>query len=157
MRGPSPNNNNNTLDIREGPPFSAGLRSPHARPSSVATRPTQNKMDGLHLSDATVPIHKFSEARFVAAFVVAATCGGGLLLWWLRRSERHNSEKQVRTDIGSTSNSSGKDDSPRPAAAPPLGMPLDDHVDLESMNVLQFVLHPAAQDLLLTMQKEVPA
>ena len=42
--------------------------------------------------------------------------------------------------------------SSRPAAAPNLGLPLDDHVDLDSLDVRQFVLLPPAQALLCAMQ-----
>ena len=42
--------------------------------------------------------------------------------------------------------------SSRPAAAPNLGLSLDDHVDLDTLDVRQFVLHPPAQALLCAMQ-----
>lgn len=38
-------------------------------------------------------------------------------------------------------------------AAPPLGMPLDDHVHLDDMDVRQFVMAPAAQALICAMQR----
>ena len=42
--------------------------------------------------------------------------------------------------------------SSRPAAAPNLGLSLDDHVDLDSLDVRQFVIHPPAQAILCAMQ-----
>ena len=41
---------------------------------------------------------------------------------------------------------------PSRAAAPNLGLPLDDHVSLDSMDCRQFILHPLAQYLICEMQ-----
>ena len=43
----------------------------------------------------------------------------------------------------------------RPSAAPSLGMPLDDHIALDDMDVRQFVMSPAAQAIITTMQLEL--
>ena len=41
---------------------------------------------------------------------------------------------------------------PRRTAAPPLGMPLDDHISLDDMEVRQFVFSPTVQAIITIMQ-----
>ena len=70
--------------------------------------------------------------RATAALVslaVAAGFGGALLMQW--RSRRRPRRRRVAAN---------------------LGLCLDDHLDLEAMDVRQFVIHPAAQQLLLCLQ-----